>query len=188
MNESIGAATPQPDESIFEQLKLAGDRITGYKEQISGLEELVRAELGIVGKLYRLYQDSDEAIAMTAAEILESNPAPEKPDKRKAYNPIKNLNIGVRRSYEWQKRDGYNAEDARERVYRSMIDTAKRKGIHAAACVCKGKTEGCSVLKPLVQRVETMTDLPAAVVQKIEQGYAEYGAGKKKKTAKKKSA
>jgi hypothetical protein len=139
-----------------------------------------------------------------------------KPDKRTELNPIKNLNIGVNLSYRHSKKllrcnhcsfttdniqvmflhavkdhdisaddvkkaDVYStisAEDARERAYASIVETAIKKGVH---------TDDSTPQNP--KYVTSIQNLPKKVVEKIEQGFANYNSQTKvKKTKKAKTA
>ena len=180
MNESteVPGIGEQPTEAaILEALRTHGDSIAKRGKQITALELEQTAELSTVNTLYRQFTSS-EAISTLAGTIIEENPlSDKKKDKRKEYNPIKNLNIGVRLSYRHQKQNNHNAEDARDRVYRSIVETAIKKGIH---------TDDSTADNP--KKVSCIQDLPKKVIEKIEQGYKEYNQGRKSKAKKSKAA
>lgn len=173
MNDTNEAVQPSAEENgILEQLRAADLRLAGLRDQIADLQDQARTELLTVGKLYQLFQNSNEKISLTASTIIDENPIPKKQDKRSDYNPIKNLNIGVRRPYEWKIRDGYDAETARELVYKSIFETAKSSGVKA--------DDGSAITE--------ISHLPAKVKAKIEEGFRDYGVIRAKKLTKKQIA
>ena len=84
-------------------------------------------------------------------------------DRRTMNNPMKNLKIGVRLTYQWQKRHGRTAEEARNYVYGAIVKTAIKKEVE-----CDGSTAETP------KYVTCKDDLPTSVLATIDQGFAEY--------------
>ena len=182
MIENSDAVQEQPievlDESrILEELRRHGERVATLTAQIGPLEEARAQEMHQVEKYFALYQNQSEPIALLAGSLIEANPqVGKKKDKRSKHNFIKNLNIGVRRSYEWKEAADLPPITARNRVYTSILKTAIKKGVHAAACACEGKTIDCIVPKSQIIYVAVKQDLPAEVIKKIDQAHKAYKA------------
>lgn len=181
MIENSDAVQEQPievlDESkILDELRRQGERIAILNAQIDPLEAALAVELREVKRYYALYQNY-EPIALLAESLIEANPQTgKKKDKRSKYNPIKNLNIGVRRSYEWKEKKDLPPKTAKKMVYASILKTAIKKGVHATSCACGGKTVDCTVPKLQIIYVAVKHDLPAEVIAKIDQAHKTYEA------------
>ena len=182
MIEHSGEAVEQPIDEVLDETKIldslrrSGERIAVLNAQIEPLQTELAAELLAVEKFYHLYQMQSEPIALLAGSLIEANPqqSTKKKDKRSKYNPIKNLNIGVRRSYEWKEKKGLSPETAKKKVYASILKTAIKKGVHAATCACGGKTVDCTVPKNQITYVAVKHDLPAEVIAKIDEAHKKY--------------
>ena len=199
MTETQTGSPSMNDAAILDELRNSNARIETLKTEISDREAAIQAEVQRAMKLYRLFRDTNSTIAEVAHAIWSDNPDPKKIDKRKVSNPIKELNIGVKLSYRHSKVNGYKvrvngtterreftADEARERAYHSIFETAVGRGIHAADCACAGETKNCNTEQP--KYVKQMSDLPAKVVAKIEEAYAEYNTGKQPKEKRSKKA
>jgi hypothetical protein len=133
--------------------------VTATKRRINQL----KAQVAVLND--RLHYETKDLAELL--KLLEADPAAisKKTDKRTLWNPIKNLNIGVVRSYEWQKRRGYTAKEARKRVYDSIVKTAIRKNVDTDQSTPESR-----------QYVTSRSDLPQRVILKIEQQYSVYDA------------
>jgi hypothetical protein len=175
MIENLNLGEKTDEATVIDLLRRSGDRVEILKTQIATLQIEYAAEVETITNLYRQYQGILEPITILAGSLMEANPQPKKKDKRKQNNPIKNLNIGVRRSYEWKENENIPPEKAKKLVYASILKTAIKKGVHAKSCACGGETEGCPVKgTPAVVKVAVKADLPKKVVAKIEKVHLEY--------------
>jgi hypothetical protein len=156
------------EETIRRDITETTQRLDALKLQMASLTRSIEDETRYLAKLREFVADDREA--PTSAEPEPKQPSP-KIDKRSLWNPIKNLNIGVVRSYEWQKRHGYNAREARQRVYRSITATA-----------IKRKVESDHSTTENVLYVGSAHDLPKKVVEKIEYYYSLYKVTPPEKT------
>lgn len=211
MIESIEAPQQPSEADIMDGLRASGLQVAHLKVQIAALQRELENEVASVANLYRQYSATNQSLADTASAIIKSSSicshewaepingkrkcvhcGNTKRDKRTENNPIKNLNIGVNLSYRHSLTHGYNADDARERAYRSIVETAmtpnERTGvlIHSSECECEGETQHCTA--ETKRYVTSIQDLPKKVVAKIELGHSGYGQDKKKKVKKAKKA
>ena len=152
MNETI----------ITKQLLHSIERLEKLKTRLRNLEDLIMDEMSSIIRLgYVLISTTIQpplpVLIQQTPLLVPVQSATKKTDKRSLPNPIKNLNIGVMLSYRHHKQAGYDANEARKRVYRSIIGTAVKNGV-----IADGER------------------LPPQVIDKIDFGYQTYSEANKK--------
>ena len=130
------------------------------------LSEVEAALVEMEGRFIRLYQ---QYIA------LEGNGLE---DKRKTFNPARNLKISANRSYQWARRAGCTADEARERAIVATIESAKVQE--------KEHMLGKLLLRLSKKLPTPSTDvtLPVDVTSYIELKHSEYNMTEAEKKAK----
>jgi hypothetical protein len=137
MSDAIAA--PQPEVFL--------DRL----ESVMTLEEVVVAIKKEEGRFMRLYHRFHELNGLTVSG-----------DKRKQCNPIRDLKISANRAYQWARRAGCNADEARERAIAATMTAAETR------------------YPSLIEN----GSLPLSVMAYIDKGYSEYTAVKSRKKMK----
>jgi len=87
-----------------------------YPESWMTKEEVLEAIHDCEARLSRLFERFCE-LDGSASEM----------DKRTQFNPIRNLKISANRAYQWAKRAGCDAEEARKRAVYATLDAAAEK-------------------------------------------------------------
>jgi hypothetical protein len=131
---------------------MAMPQLASYPESSMTLEEVVTAIRDEETRFVRLFH-----------RFHELNGTTEQEDKRKKCNPLRDLKISANRAYQWARRAGCNAEEARDRAIAATLTAAETR------------------YPSLVEN----GSLPPSVMSYIEIGYNQY-AVTGKKTRKKK--
>jgi hypothetical protein len=136
-------------------------------ESTMTLEEVEAAMVEVEQRFIRLYQ-----------RFVELNGATKNEDKRKQFNPIRDLKISANRSYQWAHRAKCTAQVARERVIAAVKESLENN------------REEVNVLWKLLLRLRKKLPaqvisekIPPAVMEYIELLYSQYNEKKKAKTA-----
>ena len=95
------------------------------------------------------------------------NGTSEDEDKRKKCNPIRDLKISANRAYQWARRAGCNAEEARDRAI--------------AATLTAAESRYPSLLTPTEVEGVMVSVLPPSVLAYIQNAYNEYASKKPRK-------
>jgi hypothetical protein len=119
-----------------------------FPESGMNLQEVVSAIKDEESRFLRLYH-----------RFHELNGTTEKEDKRKACNPLRDLKISANRAYQWARRAGCTADEARERAIAATETAAKTR------------------YPSLVEN----GSLPLSVMAYIDKAYTQYGKPRKKK-------
>jgi hypothetical protein len=123
----------------------------GFPEGRFSLQEVVEGIKDAEGRILRLYHRFHELNATT-----------EKEDKRKKCNPLRDLKISANRAYQWARRAGCNADEARDRAIAATMNAAQSR------------------YPSLVES----GSLPLSVMAYIDLGYQEYSQSRKKRKKK----
>ena len=140
-------------------------------ESTMSLEEIEVSMVEIEQRFIRLYQ--------RYCELNKTKDSKE--DKRKQFNPIRDMKISVSRAYQWAHRAGCDADAARDRVITAINQSLKNN------------REEESILWKLILRLrknfETTSDstIPDSVMNYINQLYIQYDLTEAEKKAIKKS-
>lgn len=137
------------EQNISQVLNTKGAHIKVLRAALAGLELELETEITELQSTFANYKLQENALPIQDLNL--DVEVKKLLDKRRQKNPIKDLNIGVRRSYEWKIRDGFTADDARTAVYESILEIAVNKGI-----------------------IKFGDNLPDVVAQKIEDSYSNY--------------
>jgi hypothetical protein len=141
-------------------------------ESTMTLEEVEAAMVETEQRFIRLYQRYNELNK------------PESVDKRKKFNPIRDLKISANRSYQWARRAGCDANEARDRAIAATKESLEKN------------REDESILWKLLLRLRkkfpavavSETTIPDSVMEYINLLYSQYDLTEVEKTATKKKS
>lgn len=131
-----------------------------YPESTMSLDDVVAGMIETEHRFIRLYKRYNELNGVLTGE-----------DKRKTFNPIRDLKISASRAYQWARRAGCNADEAHERAIVATIESSKLK--------FPGTIFNADVAEN--------TFLPGPVIAYIDQLYAEYNLNEGQKKARRKA-
>ena len=128
------------------------------ESRLLSLEEVEAAMVETEQRFIRLYQRYTELSGTTDAS-----------DKRKAFNPIRDLKISANRCYQWARRAGCDANEASDRAIAATKESAETAN------------EQENILGKLLMRLHkkfpgrsTKIEIPESVITYIDQLHMEY--------------
>lgn len=113
----------QPPQESQESEMDVMQAFTESKARVAQLQTELDAEKARMMELYRRYQ----IILNRDFNALGFSVPQQKQDKRALFNPMKNLKISAKRSYDWSRRNGRDAEQAREMAAEAALRAGEKK-------------------------------------------------------------